>query len=123
MRRWVIIAFVIVAIPLKATTFRNDTLFKSLYQQALRYKISKPQLTIGLLDSLLRLDPNEKNMDYHMQAMILKSEILQEAGQFTEALQQIRQARQLAAPHSLTTLEGAIQFTTGFVFKEINLDS
>jgi hypothetical protein len=123
MRRWVIVALVVVAIPLKATTFQNDTLFKSLYQQALRYKISKPQLTTNLLDSLLSLEYDEKEMDYRVRAMILKSEILQQTRQLNEALQQIREARKLAEYHSLASLRGVIQFTTGFVFKEINVDS
>jgi hypothetical protein len=123
MRRWVIVALVVVAIPLKATTLQNDTLLKSLYQQALRYKLSNPQLTIKLLDSLLSLDLDEKEMNYRVQGMMLKSEMLQQSGLFNEALQQIRQARQLAAVHSLTDLKGLIEFTTGFVYKDKNLDS
>lgn len=123
MRRWVVVAFVVVAIPLKATTFQNDTLFENLYQQALCYKISKPQLTINLLDSLLSLSYGEKEINHRVQAMILKSEMLQQTRLLNEALQQIRKARQLAAAHSLASLEGVIHFTTGFVFKEINVDS
>ncbi|NBP69409.1 MAG: hypothetical protein EBU52_11755, partial [Cytophagia bacterium] len=115
--------FIVVTIPLKATTLQNDTLLTSIYQQALRYKVSKPDLALVLLDSLLNLNHDKKNIDDLVQAMILKSEMLQYTGQFKAALQQIRQARQLATSHSLHALEGTILFNTGFAFKEINLDS
>lgn len=124
MRRWVTFAYLVLILPVKAETSQRDpALFKQLYDKALSYKITQPQLSLQLLDSVILLTIDKKEVYYRIQAQVLKSEILKFEKGFEEALKEIRQARLLAKQYALTTFDGSIYEITGLTFKEKNSDS
>jgi tetratricopeptide (TPR) repeat protein len=123
MRYWYTLVCLVLIVSLKAESLQDEDTFKNLYDKALSHKITHPNLSLQLLDSLITLSKDEQDIRYRIKSQILKSEILKVEGRYDEALKGIWQASLLAKQYSAIEFEGSIYLTTGFIYKERNSDS
>lgn len=123
MRSWGALVCLILTLSANAATLQEDTTLQHLYNQALSHKVSNPNLSLAILDSLISNADNEKNAPIRIKAMLLKSETLRLERRFDEALEELKKAKQQTKDYPLSKLEGSILEATGYVYKEKNADS
>lgn len=123
MRSWGTLVCLILTLSVNAATLQEDTTLQRLYNQALSHKITNPNLSLEILDSLISSTDDEKNSHIRIKAMVLKSETLRLERRYDEALEEVKKARQQAKGYPLSKLEGSILEATGYAYKEKNADS